>query len=105
MALTRTFDEIVLCRAKSSKTFRNGLFEDAINELINGDFKVAKLLLRHYVNAAIGFDCLAQESKLHNKSIQRMLSAEGNPTTVSLIALLQAISKIEGLRIQAKVKK
>lgn len=103
MALTRNFDDTVIARARSSKTFRTLLLESAINELLNGDFQIAKISLRQYVNAAISFEELAVATKMHNKSIQRMLSATGNPTTSSLLALLHAIQKIECLHIQTKV--
>lgn len=99
----RNFDTTVIDRAKSSKKFRNLLLESAINELINGDFELAKILLRQYINAVLSFGELAQETNMHNKSIQRMLSSTGNPTTTSLIALLQAIQKIEGIKIKTKV--
>lgn len=87
MAL-KPFDITVAERARSSKSFRNKLLEGATNELISGDFQVAKVLLRHYINAVIGFEKLAAETKMHNKSIQRMLSVTGNPTTTSLISVL-----------------
>lgn len=97
------FDDIVAERARSSKSFRNHLLEEAANELLSGDFRVAKILLRHYINAVISFERLALETKMHNKSIQRMLGANGNPTSGSLISLLHAIQKIEGIQIRAKI--
>jgi len=103
MALTRNFDDTVIDRARSSKTFRTLLLESAINELINGDFTIAKISLRQYINAVISFEQLAKVTNMHNKSIQRMLGPNGNPTTTSLLLLLQAIQQIEGLRIQTKV--
>jgi len=103
MALTRNFDDTVIARARASKTFRTLLLESAINELINGDFTIAKISLRQYVNAMISFEQLARITKMHNKSLQRMLGPNGNPTTTSLLLLLQAIQQVEGLQIQAKI--
>jgi DNA-binding phage protein len=102
MAL-KPFDLTVAERARSSKNFRNKLLEEATNELINGNFQVAKVLLRHYVNAVISFERLAIETNIHNKSLQRMLGANGNPTSTSLICVLQAIQRIEGIQIKVKI--
>ena len=63
------------------------------------------MLLRDYVNAAISFEILASETDKNNKSLQRMLSAEGNPTTENFFAMLHAIQKIEGVSIEAKIHK
>ena len=51
MALTREFKETVVKRAKGDPEFKVELLRSSINEFINGDLDVAKVLLRDYINA------------------------------------------------------
>jgi DNA-binding phage protein len=59
--------------------FRRALLASAINELIAGDYDVAKAILRDYINATITFPELAKQLGKSAKSIHRMLGPNGNP--------------------------
>lgn len=56
MALTSSFREIVKDRATRDPEFRVGLLTEAIECLLNDEISVAKVLLRDYVNATVGFE-------------------------------------------------
>ncbi len=101
MALTKEFKETVAKRAEEDSEFRYELLLSAINELINGEFEVAKTLLRDYINASPQFDAVAKIMKKNTKSIQRMLGPKGNPTAENLTALLKAVQKLEGIKFKA----
>jgi hypothetical protein len=91
MPLTRDFRETIQARALKDPVFRIGLLEESINEFLAGDLETAKGLLRNYINASITFEALAKKTKI------------SNPTTSNFCAVLQAIQKIEGVNIGAKI--
>lgn len=51
MPLTRDFRETVQARAKRDPAFRKGLLKEGVKCLLTGEVKVAKILLRDYLNA------------------------------------------------------
>jgi len=104
MALTRDFRESIQARALKDPVFRVGLLEESINEFLAGDLYTAKALLRDYINASITFEALAKKTKISDKSLHRMFSDKGNPTTSNFCVVLQAIQQIEGVNIGAKIR-
>jgi len=99
MALTRHFKQTIVQRAHSDPEFRRAMFIDAINELLAGDVDVAKAMLRDYINATITFQPLAEEVDKNSKSIQRMFSSKGNPTTKALFEIVGILQKREGISL------
>ena len=80
MPLTRDFKETILERAKNDPDFCIGLLTEAAECLLNDETDTAKVLLRDYVNATIGFRELGQIVDKKPASLMRMLSDKGNPT-------------------------
>src|SRR6266852_5892228 len=62
MPLTRSFKEFVKSRIEQDAKFRQALFQEAVQSLIEGDVETAKSVLRDYINATIGFPALAVET-------------------------------------------
>lgn len=91
MPLTRDYKETINERAQSDPEFANGLLNEALTLFFNGEPEVARIILRDLVNSTIGFETLARETNKPNKSIQRMLSAKGNPTMDSLSQVINAL--------------
>lgn len=60
MALTRDFRETVKTRADRDQVFRAGLYQEALQALLDGDFGTAKILLRDVINATKGFAALGE---------------------------------------------
>jgi hypothetical protein len=56
MPLTRSFKEFVKSRIERDPKFRQAIFEEAIQTLIEGDVDTAKAVLRDYFNDTVGFD-------------------------------------------------
>jgi DNA-binding phage protein len=104
MALTRDFKETIRARALKDSAFRISLLEESVNEFLAGDLDTAKALLRDYVNASVSFEVLAQKTQINDKSLQRMLSDKGNPTTSNFCAVLHAIQEIEGVNLGVKIR-
>lgn len=104
MALTREFKDTVVKRAEQDPEFKFELLRSSINEFLNGDLEVAKMLLRDYINASPQFETVAKEMHKNTKSIQRMLGPKGNPTAENLTSLFKAVQRLEGIQFEAKRK-
>ena len=99
MPLTKPFKETVVKRAKEDPKFRVGLLTEAIEAFINGDVGVAKILLRDYVNATVGFETLAEDINKSPESVMRMLSEKGNPLSNNFSSLIASLQKWEGVEL------
>ncbi len=97
MPLTKPFRETVVERAKSDTKFRVGLLTEAAECFLGGDVGAAKILIRDYVNATIGFQALGEEIDKQPKSLMRMLSDKGNPRAENLASLIASLQKHEGI--------
>ena len=93
MTLTRDFKETVHERIQRDPAFATALLDEAISLFLNGEPKIARLILRDLVNATIGFEELAIETSKPSKSLHRMLSAKGNPTMDNLTMILNILRK------------
>jgi DNA-binding phage protein len=102
MALTRSFRETVKARAERDPAFRAALLQEAIETMLSGDFEIGKSILRDYVNATVGFETLAAETKKNPKSLMRMLSPSGNPRADNLFDMIACLQEREGVRFEMK---
>ena len=104
MALTRDFKESILERAKIDPEFRVGLLTEAAECLLNNEPNVAKILLRDYVNATIGFQKLGVVVDKKPSSLMRMLSEKGNPSLDNVSQLLSAVRAHEGVELHVSAR-
>lgn len=93
MPLTRDFRGTVKARADRDTTFRAGLYQEAVEAMMNGDLGTAKILLRAVSNATIGFGGLAGHVGMPEKSLMRMFGSAENPRADKLIAVVTAMWK------------
>lgn len=100
MPLTRDFKATIRDRAQKDPDFRAALLVEAAQALVDGELDVTKSVLRDYVNATLGFDRLSREVRIPKKSIMRMLSDSGNPTTRNMTRILAYLNKQEGLSLK-----
>jgi DNA-binding phage protein len=101
MVLTRDFKETVKARAAHDAAFAKAMLDEAATLFLNGEPHTARLILRDLVNASVGFETLAAETKKPSKSLHRMLSENGNPSMDNLAAIFTAVRKCLGVSIQA----
>ena len=102
MPLTRDFKETVRARARRDPAFREGLLQESVECLLNGELEAAKIMLRDYINAVIGFDELGAITGKPPKSLMRMFGPNGNPRAQNLFATLEQIQRREGVRLHVQ---
>jgi DNA-binding phage protein len=102
MALTRDFRETVQADAKRDPAFRRGLLSDALESLLAGEVALGKELLRDYINATVGFPTLAEQTKLHVKTLHQMFGPSGNPTASNLFEIVAYLQHAEGVRFEVR---
>ena len=90
-ALTRQYRETVVKRIANDSKFAKALFAEALNALLDGETDEALLMLRDLVHAKITFRDLAKQTGFDEKSLYRMLSRQGNPTTRNLFQVIKVI--------------
>ena len=108
MALTRDFKETVKDRADRDPEFRNELLTEALEAIVCGDVDVAKVMLRDYINATVGFESVGKAVDKDPKSLMRMLSSCGNPTVKNLFSVTRFLQEKAGVQfsvVSTKPKK
>ncbi len=108
MALTRDFKETVKDRAVRDPEFRNELLTDALEAIVGGDIDVARVMLRDYINATVGFESVGKAVNKDPKSLMRMLSSCGNPNVKNLFSVTRFLQKEAGVQfsvVSTKPKK
>lgn len=91
MPLTRDFRDTVKARAERDPAFRAGLYREAVQAILDGDLPTARVLLRDFINATVGFAHLAELVHMPEKSLMRMFGPSGNPRAENLVAVVVAL--------------
>jgi hypothetical protein len=105
MALTKDFKSTIMARAKRDNKFCEAMLSEAVTELLSGDVDAGKAILRDYINASITFEVLSKFMEKDPKSIMRMLSPTGNPTSKSLFMIFHVIQKVKKLQFKITVNR
>lgn len=103
MALTRDYKETVLADIKRDPKFARALYAEAITALLDGETEVGLSMLRDLVHAGITFKTLSEQTGFGEKTLHRMLSRRGNPTTRNLFAVTKAIRQDLGVKLSVAV--
>lgn len=103
MTLTKNFKETIMARAKKDKKFCEAMLAEAITELLTGDVDAGKAILRDYINATVSFEVLSKQLEKNPKSLMRMLSPSGNPTSNSLFSIFHVIQKLKKVHFKVVV--
>lgn len=104
MPLTKNFRETVKARATRDPAFRAGLYQAAMEEILDGNYATASILLRDFVNATIGFKGLSERTGVPAKSLMRMVGPSGNPTIENLLVILSTLKAESGLELRVEAK-
>jgi len=103
MALTREFQETLRARAQHDAAFRSALLSEAAEAILAGEADTARLVLRDYINATLGFETLATETGIPVKSLHRMFGPRGNPTLGNLSSVLKALETNENISFRVEI--
>jgi DNA-binding phage protein len=85
--------------------FCHELLKDAVEVMIRGEVDLAKILLRDYINASIGFAELGRLTRKSPKSLMRMFSPAGNPQARNLFEIIALLQVHEGVRLAVRIEK
>ncbi len=102
MPLTRDFRETVKARADRDPAFRAGLYQEAVQSMLDGDLGTAKILLRDFINATVGFAQLGSRIGVPEKSLMRMFGPNGNPRAENLVAVVAELKEVCGLSLTVR---
>ena len=102
MGRTRPYTESIRERAERNPKLRALMLAEASELFLSGEVAAAKIMIRDFVKATMGFEALGQEINKNPKSIMRMLSPTGNPTAENLTALMAALQKHEGIHLKVR---
>ena len=69
MVLTRHFKETIQARLQRDPDFREELLKEGIDSLLSDDLDIAKVVLRDYINATIGFQELGKQPPKHTQHL------------------------------------
>ena len=75
-----------------------------MSRLLDGDLDTARLVLRAYINATIGFAALAKATGTPAKSLMRMFGPNGNPTAANLFSVIGVLQKKTGVHLEVRAK-
>ncbi len=103
MPLSRDFRFSVKKRAAHDPAYRNDLLREAMEELLSGDAKIGRTILRDCVHATIGFAGLGDAMHRSPKSLMRMLGPDGNPQADNLLQILAVLQKEMNVHFKVKV--
>lgn len=102
MPLTHSFNDTVRERAARDPAFRAALLSEAMTALLAADLDTAKVALRAYINATIGFAALAKATRTPSKSLMRMFGPHGNPTAANLFGVISVLQKKTGVHLEVR---
>jgi len=105
MPLTRDFKETIRARVERDPRFRKELLREGVQAMLAGDVATAKIILRDYINATLGFTDLAEATHIPSKSLMRMLGPSGNPRADNLFEIVSFLQRREGLRFEVKASR
>ena len=100
MALTTDYHEIVQDRIRRDPEFRELLLSGGIERLLTGEVEVARIILRDYIIATVGFDRLGVLTGRSPESLERMLGPEGDPSASDLLEVIACTLRDEGLALR-----
>jgi DNA-binding phage protein len=102
MPLTRDFKETIRERAARDPKFRKELLRMGLEAMLSGEIKLAKTILRDYINATVGFTGLAEATHIPPKSLMRMFSPAGNPRATNLFEVVSFLQHRASVRFHLR---
>jgi len=92
------YKETVMARIQRDRKFARALYAEAMSALPEGETAEGLSMLRDLVHAGITFKELARQTGLGEKTLQRMLHRNGNPTARNLGLIVKRIAADLGIK-------
>ena len=105
MPLTQDAEITITERLRRDPDFAEALLDEAATLFLNGEPRTARLILRDLIEAVVGFETLAAKTGRPRSSLERMLSAAGNPNMDSLAAIFDVVRRKLGVDLAARTVK
>ena len=100
MSVTRDFRKTIWARIVRDPTFREELLKEGVECLLASDVGTGKVVLRDYINTAIGFQELGELTAKSPKNLMSMFGPNGNPQAQKLFEIIGYLQKCQGLHLQ-----
>jgi DNA-binding phage protein len=100
MGFTHDFHETVQDRLRRDPEFRECVLAGGVESLLTGEIEVARITLRDYVLATVGFEKLGIMTGRSAESVYRMFDPEGDPRAGDLFEVIPSLLRHEGLVLQ-----
>lgn len=105
MALTREFKQTIKARTHRDATFRREILREGVESMLAGDLDTAKIILRDYIDATVGFTEVARVTHRSPKSLMKMLGPKGNQQAQNLFQIVAYLMNEEGVRFKLRAAK
>lgn len=92
----------VQARVRREPEFAQALLEEAFGALAGDEIAVARNLVRDVIKGTLGYRALALKTCIPEKSLVRMFGPRGNPTLAKLTAVLIALQRRIGVRLEVR---
>jgi DNA-binding phage protein len=102
MPLTIEFKEVLKACIDRDPAFGHELLASAVQAFLDNDLATGRAILRNYVNATIGFQQLARIVGGQEKSLMRMLSANGSPLASNLFEVINALQQFNDVHLEVR---
>lgn len=103
--MTGDCKETIRARVQRDPGFREALQREGIENLLSGDVETGKIILRDFINAAVGFHKLSEITHRSAKSLMRMLGPRGNPQARNLFEVVKYLQEAEGVRFEVSLRR
>ena len=100
MALTSDYHETVQDRIRCDPEFREYLLNGGVERLLAGEIAVARIILRDYIIATVGFDRLGAVMGESPESLERMLGPEGDLSAGDLLEVIACTLRHQRLALR-----
>ena len=103
--MTGDCKETIRARVQRDPGFREALQREGIENLLSGDVETGKIILRDFINAAVGFHKLSEITHRSAKSLMRMLGPQGNPQAKNLFEIVKYLQETEGVQFEVRPRR
>ena len=99
---TAPVQNLLRARIQRDPAFAGELLKEAVECLLKNEVVPAQLLLRDITNCTIGFQSLARETGIMEKSLMRMLSVKGNPQAKNIFHVIEVLQRLNELKLEVR---